>query len=70
MQVVLRANIYIRIADPVYAMSIGVAAAFVRIRREEKEKDRTTQQSIDGLRRRVNVLFEKSVDSNSVQKAG
>jgi len=40
-------------------VSIGVAAAVVRINREEKEKGRSTQQTMDSLRRRTSKLFEK-----------
>jgi hypothetical protein len=32
---------------------VGVAAAGVRIRREEKEMGRNTQQTIDALRKRI-----------------
>ncbi|KAI6801441.1 hypothetical protein KC363_g1343 [Hortaea werneckii] len=46
--------------DPIFATSIGVAAAVVRINREEKEKGRSTEQSIETLKRRVNMVMEKS----------
>jgi hypothetical protein len=40
-----------RVADPFFALFIGVGAAATRINREEKELGRTTQQTIDaGLR--------------------
>jgi len=39
-------------------MSVGIAAAFVRINREEKEKGKTTQQSIESLKSRWALLFE------------
>ncbi|KXL46858.1 hypothetical protein M433DRAFT_116685 [Acidomyces richmondensis BFW] len=45
--------------DPIFAISIGLAAAVVRINREEKEKGKTTQQTMDSLKKRVNMLFEK-----------
>ena len=44
--------------DPLFAMSVGIAAAFVRINREEKEKGKTTQQSIESLKSRWALLFE------------
>jgi L-cystine uptake protein TcyP (sodium:dicarboxylate symporter family) len=40
-----------RVADPIFALLIGVGAAATRIRREEKEKGKTTQQSMDSLKR-------------------
>lgn len=41
-----------RVADPVFAVFIGMSAAVMRINREETAKGFTTQQTIDnGLRR-------------------
>ncbi|KAK5660742.1 hypothetical protein OQA88_12108 [Cercophora sp. LCS_1] len=40
-----------RVADPIFALAIGVAAAATRINREEKEKGRTTQETIESARR-------------------
>lgn len=40
-----------RVADPIFAVVIGLGAAATRINREEKELGRTTQQTIhSGLR--------------------
>jgi hypothetical protein len=40
-----------KVADPIFAVFIGLAAAATRINREEKELGRSTQQTIDaGLR--------------------
>jgi len=39
-------------------MSVGVAAALVRINREEKQKGKTTEQSIESLKSRWALLFE------------
>ncbi|KAK8922706.1 hypothetical protein VCV18_006765 [Metarhizium anisopliae] len=40
-----------KIADPIFAVFIGISAAAMRINREEKAKGYTTQQTIDnGLR--------------------
>ncbi|KAK4202619.1 hypothetical protein QBC40DRAFT_305050 [Triangularia verruculosa] len=47
-----------RVADPIFAVFIGLSAAATRINREEKEKGRSTQQTIDTLRRRLG--FPKS----------
>ncbi|KAL2129939.1 hypothetical protein VTI74DRAFT_7083 [Chaetomium olivicolor] len=56
----MAAPVYIisRIADPIFAIFIGVSAAALRINREEKEKGKTTQQTIEALRRRLG--FPKS----------
>jgi len=51
--------------DPIFAMSVGVAAAAVRINREEKEKGKSTQQSIEDAKRRWNMLFEKDEEVKS-----
>jgi len=45
------AYIISRAADPIFALAIGISAAVVRINREEKEKGRTTQQTIKAARR-------------------
>lgn len=40
-----------RVADPIFAVVIGMSAAVTRINREEKSKGRTTDQTIEaGLR--------------------
>lgn len=45
------AYIISRVADPIFALVIGVSAAAMRINREETAKGYTTQQTIDnGLR--------------------
>lgn len=33
--------------DPIFAVAIGLGAAVTRINREEKEKGRTTKETID-----------------------
>ncbi|KAK4963170.1 hypothetical protein LTR10_000798 [Elasticomyces elasticus] len=48
-----------RVIDPLYAVFIGAGAAAVRIRREEKEKGRNTSDSVESLKQRVQMLFEK-----------
>ncbi|CAN9357863.1 unnamed protein product [Alternaria alternata] len=45
--------------DPLFAISIGLAAAFTRINREEKEKGRSTQESIDVLKRRWSLAWQQ-----------
>ncbi|KAI1506593.1 hypothetical protein F5X99DRAFT_403958 [Biscogniauxia marginata] len=44
-----------RAADPIFAVVMGLAAAATRINREEKEKGKTTQQTIDAAKRRVGL---------------
>ncbi|KAG6154284.1 hypothetical protein E4U37_002239 [Claviceps purpurea] len=45
------AYIISRVADPIFAVFIGVSAAAMRINREEKAKGYTPRQTIDnGLR--------------------
>lgn len=45
------AYIISRVADPIFAVFIGVSAAAMRINREEKEKGRTTQETMAAARR-------------------
>ncbi|ORY64036.1 uncharacterized protein BCR38DRAFT_485177 [Pseudomassariella vexata] len=54
------AYIISRGADPVFALFIGLGAAATRINREEKEKGRTTQQTIEAAKRRVGLLSKAS----------
>ena len=42
-----------RAVDPIFAVFIGVSAAALRINREEKEKGRTTRETIEAARRYV-----------------
>jgi hypothetical protein len=44
----------------------------VRVNREEKEKGRTTQETIASLKRRTAMLFEKAPEEvkKTVEKAG
>ncbi|RMX81402.1 hypothetical protein D0867_16287 [Hortaea werneckii] len=61
---------YCRAIDPIFATSVGVAAAVVRINREEKEKGRTTEQSVETFKRRVNMVMEKSGEEGKVAAGG
>ncbi|KAF3799395.1 hypothetical protein GCG54_00002094 [Colletotrichum gloeosporioides] len=47
------AYIISKVADPVFALVIGLGAAATRINREEKEKGRTTQETIAAAQRHV-----------------
>ena len=40
-----------RVADPIFAVFIGVSAAVTRINREQKEKGKTTQDSLNVVKR-------------------
>ncbi|KAK5172585.1 uncharacterized protein LTR77_002705 [Saxophila tyrrhenica] len=54
--------------DPIFAVSCGVIAAGVRINREEKEKGRTTEETIEAFKRRWALAFEKGGDVKGVGK--
>jgi hypothetical protein len=54
--------------DPFLSMGVGIAAAAVRINREEKAKGKTTSESYESLKRRINMLLEK--DEQKAVKAG
>lgn len=61
------AYIISKVADPIFAVFIGLGAAATRINREEKEKGRTTTQTVDaGLRHvKYNCLFCLHAYSNA-----
>lgn len=40
-----------RVADPIFGIFIGISAAALRINREEKAAGKTTQQTLDAIRR-------------------
>ncbi|TLS25928.1 hypothetical protein PpBr36_07185 [Pyricularia pennisetigena] len=42
-----------RVADPIFAVFIGISAAVTRVKREEKEKGRTSAQTMDAFKRRL-----------------
>ncbi|GAW25812.1 putative non-classical export protein 1 [Rosellinia necatrix] len=42
-----------RVADPIFAVAIGLGAAALRVNREEKEKGKTAQQTIASAKRRL-----------------
>lgn len=42
-----------KVADPIFAVFIGLSAAATRINREEKEKGRTTTSTLEATRRHV-----------------
>lgn len=44
-----------RVADPIFAVFIGVSAAATRINREQKEKGKSTQDTIDLIKRCVDM---------------
>jgi len=69
------AYIISRIADPVFALAIGVSAAAVRINREEKEKGMTTQQTIEAARRYalvrlLEITFHLLLNTDSFSRLG
>jgi hypothetical protein len=48
-----QAYIISRVADPIFALFIGLSAAALRINREEKEKGKTTSDILADARRYV-----------------
>ncbi|KAK1985167.1 hypothetical protein LZ30DRAFT_779246 [Colletotrichum cereale] len=50
------AYIISKVADPIFALVIGLSAAATRINREEKEKGKTTQQTIAAAKRRLGLV--------------
>jgi hypothetical protein len=40
-----------KVADPIFAVMIGLGAATTRINREEKELGRTTEETLNALKR-------------------
>ncbi|KAF2826419.1 hypothetical protein CC86DRAFT_293230 [Ophiobolus disseminans] len=52
--------------DPLFAISIGLAAAATRISREEKEKGRNSTQSVDALKRRWNLAWESEIQEKKL----
>ncbi|KAF2688648.1 hypothetical protein K458DRAFT_428181 [Lentithecium fluviatile CBS 122367] len=44
--------------DPLFAISIGLAAAATRINREEKEKGRNAAETGDVFKKRFNIWWE------------
>ncbi|KAF2855067.1 hypothetical protein T440DRAFT_202634 [Plenodomus tracheiphilus IPT5] len=55
-----------RSLDPIFAISIGLAAAYTRINREEKEKGRSTQESIEVVRRRWDLAWRGEGEGEKV----
>jgi hypothetical protein len=51
-------SLQLRTLDPIFAVSVGVAAAAVRINREEKEKGKSFEQSKESLNRRAGMAWK------------
>ncbi|KAH8899577.1 hypothetical protein GQ53DRAFT_816700 [Thozetella sp. PMI_491] len=49
------AYIISRVADPIFAVAMGVSAAVIRINREEKAKGKSTSDTIEAARRRLGL---------------
>jgi len=54
------AYIISRVADPIFAVVIGVSAATMRINREEKAKGKTTSEIIEAARCRLGNIGKRS----------
>jgi hypothetical protein len=48
-----------RTLDPIFAVSVGIAAATVRINREEKEKGKSFEESKASLQRRAALAWRE-----------
>lgn len=59
-----------RFFDPIFALSIGFTAAAVRINREEKEKGRSTEQTLEALKRRTSRLVFGNTTTAAAGGAG
>jgi hypothetical protein len=60
----------LRTLDPIFAVSVGVAAAVVRINREEKEKGKSFEQSKESLGRRAGMAWKIVRGEIEGEKAG
>lgn len=58
---------FLRTLDPIFALSVGITAAVVRINREEKAKGKTTQDIFDALKRRTALVFPGGEKVQAVQ---
>lgn len=47
----------IRSIDPIFAIGVGLAAALVRIRREENERGKTLQDTMNSVRHRFDLAW-------------
>ena len=52
-----------RSLDPIFAIGIGLAAAGVRIRREERDKGHSMNETVEAGKRRLSVVFTASSKS-------
>ena len=48
-----------RTLDPIFAVSVGITAAVVRINREEKEKGKSFEESKASLQRRAALAWKE-----------
>ncbi|KAI9711221.1 MAG: hypothetical protein M1820_002208 [Bogoriella megaspora] len=55
--------------DPVFAIAIGLAAAGVRIRREEREEGHSMNETFDAGKRRVKNLLSSHNQPNDTGEA-
>ncbi|KAH7320120.1 hypothetical protein B0I35DRAFT_229237 [Stachybotrys elegans] len=44
-----------RVADPIFAVAIGISAAATRVNREEKAKGRSTNETLEAGLRRIGI---------------
>ncbi|KAF2718563.1 hypothetical protein K431DRAFT_305981 [Polychaeton citri CBS 116435] len=59
--------IFSKTLDPLFAILVGATAAGVRINREEKEKGRSTQESLESLKARFGLVLGGGEDDRQEQ---
>lgn len=64
------AYIISRAADPLFAAVIGLSAAAMRISREEKEKGKTTAETIAAARRCVSLWEAHIIEADHYKMSG
>jgi hypothetical protein len=55
--------------DPVFAIAVGSAAAVLRVRRDEEAKGQSAKQTLDTLKRRLNLAWN-GAESKSWAEGG
>ncbi|KAF2223205.1 hypothetical protein BDZ85DRAFT_282239 [Elsinoe ampelina] len=52
--------------DPIFALFIGLSAAYTRINREQTEKGFSRQDTLDQLQRRFDIAFGRDVQPRRI----
>jgi hypothetical protein len=51
--------------DPIFAITVGLSAAVLRINRDEKEIGKSTSQTLESLRKRLGIAWEDVVGKST-----